>query len=69
MALRALITFCSQYLLENLLSVFGLFPAHDPADPLMLDRMANLGIVAGLDPVGALWTTGEFLSALYCLQV
>ena len=41
-AMRALITFCSQHPLEVLLSAFGLFPAHDPADPLWLDRMANV---------------------------
>jgi len=68
-ALRALITFCSQHLLQVLLSAFRLFPAHDPADPLWLDRMANLHLVAGIDPVGALRTTAQRLNALYHLQV
>jgi len=68
-AMRALITFCSQHPLEVLLSAFGLFPAHDPADPLWLDWMSNLAAVAAIDPVGALRMTAECLNALYHLQV
>ena len=68
-AMRALITFCSQHPLEVLLSAFGLFPAHDPADPLWHDRMANVATVAATDPVGALRTTAECLNALYRLQI
>ena len=68
-ALRALVTFCSQHPLEVVLFAFGLFPAHDPADPLWLDRMANVASVAAVDPIGALRTTAECLNALYCQQV
>ena len=66
-ATRALITFCSQHPLEVLLSAFRLFPAHDPADPLWLDRMANVATVAAIDPVDALRMTAECLNALYRL--
>ena len=66
-AMRAMSTFCSQHPLEVVLSAFGLFPAHDPADPLWLDRMANMASVAAVDPIGALRTTAECLSALYHL--
>jgi hypothetical protein len=66
-AMRALITFCSQHPLEVLLSAFGLFPAHDPVEPLWRDRMANVAIVPAIDHVGALRTTAECLSALYRL--
>ena len=68
-AIQAMITFCSQHPLEVVLSAFGLFPAHDPADPLWLDRMANVASVAAVDSVGALRTTAECLSSLYRLQV
>jgi hypothetical protein len=68
-AMRDMITFCSQHPLEVLLSAFGLFPAHDPADPLWRDRMANVATVATLDPVGALCTTTLCLDALYHLQI
>ena len=67
--MRALITFCSQHPLEVLLFAFGLFPAHDPADPLWRDRMANVATVAATDPVGALRMTAECLNALYRLQI
>ena len=66
-AMRALITFCSQHPLEVLLSAFGLFPAHDPADPLWRDRMANVATVAAIDPIDALRMTAECLNALYRL--
>ena len=66
-ALRALVTFCSQHPLEVVLSAFGLFPAHDPADPVWLDRMANVASVAAIDPVGTLRTMAECLNALYRL--
>ena len=67
-AMRAMSTFCSQHPLEVVLSAFGLFPAHDPTDPLWLDRMANVDTVATLDPVGALRTTALCLDDLYYLQ-
>ena len=51
-AMRAMSTFYSQHPLDIVLSSFGLFPAHDPADPLWLDRMANVDTVATLNPVG-----------------
>ena len=63
-----MITFCSQHPLEVVLSAFGLFPAHDPADPLWRDRMANVDTVATLDLVGALWATALCLDGLYHLQ-
>ena len=68
-AMLAIVTFCTQHLLEVLLSAFGLFPAHDPADPLWRDRMANVATVASLDPVGALRPTTWCLDALYRLQI
>ena len=68
-AMLAIVTFCTQHPLEVLLSAFGLFPAHDPADPLWRDRMANVATVATLDPVGALRTTALCLDALYHLQI
>jgi len=68
-AMRAMITFCSQHPLEVLVSAFGLFPAHDPADPLWRDRMANVATVATLDPVEALQMTAWCLDALYRLQI
>ena len=68
-AMRAMITFCSQHPLEVLLSAFGLFPSHDPTDPLWHDKMANVATVATLDPVGALRTVAECLNTLYCLQI
>ena len=55
--------------LEVLLSMFGLFPAHDPADPLWRDRMANVATFATLNPVGALRTTALCLDVLYRLQI
>ena len=55
--------------MEVLVSAFGLFPAHDPADPLWRDRMANVATVATLDPVGALCMTTLYLDALYHLQI
>ena len=67
-AMRAMIAFCSQHPLEVVLSAFGLFPAHDPADPLWFDKMANLDTVATLNPVEALRTTALCLDALYHLQ-
>ena len=48
--------------------MFGLFPAHDPANPLWLDRMANVDKVVTLDQVGALRTTVLCLDGLYHLQ-
>ena len=51
------------------MSAFGLFPAHDPADPLWRDRMANVATVATLNPVGALRTTALCLDVLYRLQI
>jgi len=68
-AMRAMIAFCSQHPLEVVLSAFGLFPAHDPADPLWRDRMANVAMVATLDPVGAFRMTALCLDALYHLQI
>ena len=68
-AMKAMITFCSQHPLEVLLSAFGLFPSHDPTDPLWHDKMANVATVATLDPVGALRTVAECLNTLYCLQI
>ena len=68
-SMRAMITFCSQHPLEVLVSAFGLFPAHDPADPLWRDRLANMATVATLDPVGALRTTALCLDGLYHLQI
>ena len=65
----AIVTFCTQHPLEVLLSAFGLFPAHDPADPLWHDRMANVAAVATLDPIGALQTTAWCLDALYRLKI
>ena len=56
--------FFSQHPMEVLVSAFGLFPAHDPADPLWRDRMANVAAVATLDPVGALRTTALCLDGL-----
>ena len=67
-AMRAMTIFCSQHPLEVVLSLFGLFPALDPANPLWRDRMANLDTVATLDPIGALRTTAFCLDALYHLQ-
>ena len=64
---EAMIAFCSQHPLEVVLSAFGLFPAHDLADPLWRDRMANLATVATLDPVEALQMTVLCLDALYHL--
>ena len=66
--MRALTMFCSLHPLEVVLTVYGLFPAHDPADPLWLDRIAHVDAVATLDPVGALWTTALFLDGLYRLH-
>ena len=63
-----MITFCSQHPLEVVLSAFGLFPAHDPADPLWRDKMANVDTVATLNPVGALQTIVLCLDGLYHLQ-
>ena len=68
-AMKAMITFCSQHPLEVLLSAFGLFPSHDPTDPLWHDKMANVATVATLDPVGALRMVAECLNTLYCLQI
>ena len=65
----AIVTFCTQHPLEVLLSAFGLFPAHDPADPLWRDKLANMATVATLDPVGALRTTALCLDGLYHLQI
>ena len=67
-AMRAMTTFYSQHPLEVVLSVFGLFPAHDPADPFWRDRMANVDTVVTLDPVGALRMTALCLDGLYRLQ-
>ena len=67
-AMQAIVTFCTQHPLEVLLSAFGLFPPHDPADPLWLDRMAHVDAVATLDSVGALWTTAMCLDGLYRLH-
>ena len=67
--MRAMITFCSQHPMEVLVSTFGLFPAHDPADPLWRDRMANMVAVVTLDPVGALRMTTLCLDGLYRLQI
>ena len=67
-AMRAMTTFCSLHPLEVVLSAFGLFPAHDPADPLWRDRMANVDTVVTLDPVGALRMTALCLDGLYRLQ-
>ena len=67
--MRTLITFCSQHPLEILLSAFELFLAHDPADPMWRDRMANVATVATLDPVGAVQTIALCLDALYRLQI
>ena len=67
-AMRAMTTFCSMHPLEVVLTAFGLFPAPDPADPLWLDRMAHVDVVATLDPVGALWTTAMCLDSLYRLH-
>ena len=67
--MRAMITFCSQHPLEVLVSAFGLFPAHNPADPPWRDRHANVATVATLDPVGALRTTALCLDGLYHLQI
>ena len=51
------------------MSAFGLFLAHDLADPLWRDRMANVATVATLDPVGALRMTALCLDRLYRLQI
>ena len=67
-AMRAMTTFCSSHPLEVVLTAFGLFPAPDPTDPLWLDRMAHVDVVATLDPVGALWTTAMCLDGLYILH-
>ena len=67
-AKRKIIAFCLQHPLEVVLSALGLFPAHDPADPLWRDRMANLDTVATFDPVGAFRTTALCLDTLYHLQ-
>ena len=67
--MRAMITFCSQYPMEVLVSAFGLFPAHDPADLLWRDRKANVAAVTTLDPIGALRTTALCLDRLYHLQI
>mgnify|MGYP000845504484 FL=1 len=67
-AMRAMTTFCSSHPLEVVLTAFGLFPAPDPADPLWLDRMAHVDVVATLDPVGALRTTAMCLDGLYRLH-
>ena len=66
--MRAMTTFCSSHPLEVVLTAFGLFPAPDPTDPLWLDRMAHVDVVATLDPVGALWTTAMCLDGLYRLH-
>ena len=50
------------------LTAFGLFPAPDPTDPLWLDRMAHVDVVATLDPVGALRTIARCLDGLYRLH-
>ena len=65
--MRAMITFCSQHPLEVLLSAFGLFPTHDPVDPLWRNRMVNVATVATLNLVRALRTTAECLNMLYHL--
>ena len=62
--MRVMSTFCSQLPLEVILSAYGLFPAHDPADPLWRDRLANVATVATLDPIGALRT----IVLCYCQQ-
>jgi hypothetical protein len=67
-AMRAMTTFFSQHPLEVVLSAFRLFPAHDPADPLWRDRMANVDKVLTLDQVGALRMTVLCLDGLYHLQ-
>jgi len=67
-AMRAMTTFCSSHPLEVVLTAFGLFPAIDPTDPLWLDRMAHVDVVATLDPVGALWTTAMCLDGFYRLH-
>ena len=66
--MRAMTAFCSSHPLEVVLTAFGLFPAPDPTDPLWLDRMAHVDVVATLDPVGALWTTAMCLDGLYRLH-
>ena len=67
-AMRVMTTFCSLHPLEVVLTAYGLFPAHDPANPLWLDRMAHVDAVATLDPVGALWTIVMCLDNLYRLH-
>ena len=57
-AMQAIVTFCTQHPLEVLLSAFGLFLAHDPADPLWRNRKANVVTIATLDPFGAIQMTG-----------
>ena len=66
--MRAMTTFCSSHPLEVVLTAFGLFPAPDPTDPLWLDRMAHVDVIATLDPVGALWMTAMYLYGLYRLH-
>ena len=66
--MRAMTAFCSSHPLEVVLTAFGLFPAPDPTDPLWLDRMTHVDVVAPLDPVGALWTTAMCLDGLYRLH-
>ena len=66
--MRAMTTFFSSHPLEVVLTAFGLFPAPDPTDPLWLNRMAHVDVVATLDPVGALWMTAMCLDGLYRLH-
>jgi hypothetical protein len=45
-AMKALITFCEQHLLEVILAPARLFLAVSESDPLWLDRLAHLGHLA-----------------------
>jgi len=67
-ATNALTTFCDQHPLEVVLTLFGLFPAVDEADPLWQDRMNTSHLLADLDAVGTVRMTARCLNALYRLQ-
>ena len=67
-ATNALTTFCDQHPLEVVLTLFGLFPAVDEADPLWQDRMNTSHLLTDLDAVGTVRMTTRCLNALYHLQ-
>lgn len=67
-AMKALTTFYEQHPLEVVLAPAGLFSAVNEGDPLWLDRVAHLGILAGLDPVETITLSVRCMNALSHLK-